>query len=175
MVDDDTTRDHVKPDIRVTRPQNSGKTTKELADSNRREMDRIDMSESDTVELSVTMDVGDMDAADRAVLHELAGLFEENFQEIVEKNRDYGFSFLRTGSKLADTAGFPTDSPTRAQVLGLLTRAGDKKERLIENVFGDGSAQVSDGPATTAREAANYWLFMALVLQEPSLAASVCE
>jgi hypothetical protein len=113
------------------------------------------------------MDVSDMATEDKAVLIELAGLFEDNFRELVNKNRDYGFSFLRTGSKLAASEAFPADSASRAQALGLLTRAGDKRERLIENVFGDGSDAVSDPAHVTAREAANYWLFLSLVLKDP--------
>jgi len=137
--------------------------------------EHIDASKSDVVEMHCCLDVSDMSESDRAILHELAALFERNFSELVAKNRDYGFSFLTTGAKLSESDSFPSDNPSRAQVLGLLTRAGDKRERLIQNVYGDGGDAVSDPAHVTAREAANYWLFMAMVLKNPDLAASATD
>jgi hypothetical protein len=137
-------------------------------DASEFEVHTIDKAESDIVEMHVSVDVSEMDKRNKAVLVELAGIFEDNFKELINKNRDYGFSFLRTGSKLAASEAFPVDSASRAQALGLLTRAGDKRERLIENVFGDGSDAVSDPAHVTAREAANYWLFLSLVLKDPT-------
>jgi hypothetical protein len=139
------------------------------------DMARIDRVQSDTIELSVSVDVSDMDDSDKKVIIALSELFERNFRELINKNRDYGFSFLRTGCKLAGTDADPFDSPTRSQVYGLLTRSGDKRERVIENVYGEGDATVSDDPYVTARECANYWLFMALVLKRPDLAGSVMD
>lgn len=135
----------------------------------------IDRDESDAITMSVTVDVRDLDERNRRILRELAAIFEENFREVVNKNRDYDFSFLRTGSKLAATDATPFETAVRSQVYGLLTRSGDKRERVIENVFGDGAAEVSDSPATTARECANYWLFVSLVLSNPELADSFLE
>jgi hypothetical protein len=125
--------------------------------------------------MEVTVPVGDMDETSVEVLQAIARQFEQSFEEIVAKNRDYSWSFLRTGAKLAATDGDPFDSPVRSQTYGLLTRSGDKRERLIENVYGDGDASVSDDPATTALEAANYYQFIAFVLDNPELASSVLE
>jgi hypothetical protein len=128
-----------------------------------------------TITMSVTVPVGDMSGRDRQVLAALAEMYERNFETVVAKNRDYSWSFLRTGSKLAATDGTPFDSHARAQAFGLLTRIGDKHERLIENVYGDGDATVSDSPATTAREAASYYFFLALVLDNPELAGAFLD
>ena len=127
-------------------------------------------SERDVIHMEYTVDVSGMDPDDREAIGQLADLYEDCFREVTEKNRDYGFSFLHTGQKLADTDAIPFDDPVRAQVFGLLTRLGDKRERLIENVYGNGDAAVSDPPATTAMEAANYYLFIAFVLGNPELA-----
>lgn len=135
------------------------------------EFSTLTSGQKDHITMSVTVDVSDMDIRDRTVLDVLAEMYENNFMEVVEKNRDYGFSFLRTGCKLAGTDATPFDNPTRSQAYGLLTRTGDKRERLIENVYGDGDSRVSDEPAVTAQEAANYYLFLAFVLDNPDLAA----
>lgn len=137
------------------------------------EMSTIPATERDTVRMEVAVDVSDMDAPDRKAINDLADLYEGAFQEVVNKNRDYSWSFLRTGRKLADTPAIPFDDPARAQAFGLLTRMGDKHERLVENVFGNGDAAVSDTPDVTAQEMANYAMFLAFVLQNPDLATEL--
>jgi len=132
--------------------------------------EKVDPEDRDTITMSVTMDVSDMDDRDKEILSVIADIYEDNFQEIVNKNRDYGFSFLITGQKLTNSPGSPFDNVTRSQAYGLLTRCGDKRERLIENIYGDGDAAVSDEPHVTAREAANYYLFLSFVLEHPELA-----
>lgn len=134
------------------------------------EMKTIDDADRETVTMEVTMDISDMDDTDKEVICALARQYEEAFQEICEKNRDYGFSFLTSGAKLAQSEGTPFESAVRSQSYGLLTRIGDKHERLIENVYGDGSQEVSDEPAITAREASNYFQFLSFVLANPQLA-----
>jgi hypothetical protein len=135
----------------------------------------IDAEDRDTITVNVTVDVSDLDADDTAVLTELASQYENGFREVVQKNRDYGMSFLRTGEKLAATPADPFENATRSQAYGLLTRSGDKRERLIENVYGDGDAAVSDSPAQTAAEAANYYHFLAFVLGNPDLASGFLD
>lgn len=129
----------------------------------------VPVQDRDTLSMSVTVDISDMDTHSKQIFEELASIYEDNFMEIVEKNRDYQWSFLTTGEKLSMSDGVPFDNAARAQAFGLLTRSGDKRERLIENIYGDGDANVSDSPATTAREAANYYLFLSLVLDNPEL------
>lgn len=129
----------------------------------------------DVVEVNVAVDTSEMTDQETEVLRCLADTYERNFRELYEKNRDYGWSFLTTGSKLAASEGTPFEHPSRSQAYGLLTRSGDKRERLIENVYGDGDAAVSDDPSTTAREAANYLLFLSFVLENPELASSFPE
>jgi len=82
---------------------------------------------------------------------------------------------LTTGAKLAQSEGTPFESAVRSQSYGLLTRIGDKHERLIENVYGDGSQEVSDEPAITAREASNYFQFLSFVLANPQLAEEASD
>jgi len=133
----------------------------------------IDAEKKQDVTLAATVDVSDMDAQSTEIIQLLARQFEDAFMEIVQKNRDYSWSFLRTGCKLAATDSDPFDTPIRSQTYGLLTRTGDKRERLIENVYGNGDASVSDDPATTAMEAGNYYFFLSFVLDNPELAGSV--
>ena len=155
-----------------------GDERSELADGYQQVAERLplrmmDEAATETIEIHAEYDVSDLSYEDTAVLKALAAMVEDNFTEIAEKNRDYSWSFLTTGAKLANSNGSPFETAPRSQVFGLLTRAGDKRERLIENVYGDGSAKVSDDPHVTAREAANYWLFIAFILEHPDLAASV--
>jgi len=135
----------------------------------------LDTDDSSVVEMSATVDVSQMDELERRMIHKLARIFEENFTEVVAKNKDYGFSFLKTGAKLSSSAGTPFETAPRSQMYGLLTRSGDKRERVVENVFGDGAADVSDTADTTCRENANYWNFMAAVLRHPQLATALGE
>jgi len=137
------------------------------------EMSTIPAIERDTIRMEVAVDVSDMDDKDKEAINKLSRLYENAFQEVVDKNRDYSFSFLRTGQKLAETPAVPFDDPARAQAFGLLTRQGDKRERLIENVYGNGDASVSDTPDVTAVENANYYFFLAFVLRHPDLAAEL--
>jgi len=139
------------------------------------ELSTIDDSDKQHVTMEVTVDVADMDDDSRAVIATLARQYEEAFQTIVEKNRDYGFSFLTSAKALTESTGSPFDSVTRAQAYGLLTRIGDKRQRLMNNVYGDGSAEVSDPPEITAQEAATYYQFLAMVLANPELAEDVAD
>jgi len=134
------------------------------------DFDRVDVEDRDTLSMSVTVDISDMDDDDREILEALADMYERNFQTLVQKNRDYGWSFLVTGEKLTLSEGSPFDNHTRSQAYGLLSRSGDKRERIIENLYGDGDAAVSDEPSVTAREAANYMMFLSFVLEYPELA-----
>jgi hypothetical protein len=144
----------------------SGVDTTILAEQ---ELSTLDDGDREVIEMATTVDVSGMDDQNREVLAHLAAMYEDSFREVVAKNVDYGFSFLHTGAKLAESEGTPFEDPARSIAYGLLTRSGDKRERLIENVYGNGSTQVSDEPPTTAKEAANYYFFLALVLAEPDL------
>jgi len=145
-----------------------------VADPNH-DLARIDGEDRNHVTMSVTVDVSEHTEREIEAFTELARLYENAFQEVVAKNRDYGFSFLRTGLKLSQTPAYDSGDATRSQIDGLLHRTGDKRERIIENVFGDGDARVSDSPATTAQECANYYVFMALVLSNPDLAVALSD
>lgn len=139
------------------------------------EMTQVPMEERDVLRMEVTVDVSGMGDRDREAIAELATMYENAFQEIVNKSSDYGWSFLTTGDKLAQSDGTPFDSATRAQAFGLLTRIGDKHERLIENLYGNGSAEVSDEPAVTAQEAANYYFLLSFVLNNEQLTDSLSD
>jgi len=125
--------------------------------------------------MKVSMDISDLNDDDQEVIRTLARQFEESFEEVVEKNRDYSWSFLQTGKDMAESSAIPIDSVTRSNVLTLLTRISDKRNRLEENVFGDGSSVVSDEPSVTAQEMSNYLQFVAFVLANPDLAETVGE
>ncbi len=139
------------------------------------DMESIDDTDRTHVTMEVTMEIGDLDDVSKQVICELARQYEDSFRSVVEKNRDYGFSFLTSGAKLAQSEGTPFESAVRSQSYGLLTRIGDKHERLIENVYGDGDAAVSDEPAITAREASNYFQFLSFVLANPQLAEDASD
>jgi len=143
-------------------------------DTETTEPKQLDASEKEHVTMEVTMNVSEMSSSEREAINCIANHFEYAFREIVAKNRDYGFSFLKTGDKLANSAT-PFENAVRAQGFGLLTRIGDKHERLIENVYGNGDASVSDDPHVTAIEAANYYHFLALILAEPEIADAVVD
>lgn len=143
--------------------------------SEEREFQRMDPADMETLTMEVTVDVSDFDAQDRRVLAKLATIYEDAFSEAVAKNRDYSWSFLRTGSKLAATDGTPFESAARAQAYGLLTRAGDKRERILENVYGNGDGAVSAPASETAAEAGNYYFFLSFVLANPELADSFLD
>ena len=139
------------------------------------DMQTIDDKDRTHVTMEVTMDIRDMEPKEKEAICTLARQYEDSFQEIVSKNRDYGFSFLKTGKELADMPATPIDSVVRTQTYGLLTRIGDKRQRLVENVFGGGDASVSDGPEITARESSNYYQFVSFVLANPQLARELAE
>jgi len=149
--------------------------TEDSVDGNSDDLSRIESEDMDTITMEMTMDVSDLGEKQTQMLCELATLYENGFREVVEKNRDYGGSFLRTGCKLAATEADPFENATRSQVYGILTRTGDKRERLIENVFGDGDASVSDPASVTAAEAANYYFMVAFILDNPDLATSFLD
>ncbi len=111
-----------------------------MGESGKESFEAVDVTDRDTLSMSVTVDISDMDDDSKEIFDVLADIYEQNFKEIVNKNRDYGFSFLVTGQKLTLSEGSPFDNPTRSQAYGLLTREGDKRERIIENLYGDGDA-----------------------------------
>jgi len=139
------------------------------------DMQTIDDKDRTHVTMEVTMDIRDMEPKEKEAICTLARQYEDSFQELKNKNEDYGYAFLRAGSKLAQSNGTPFDSEIRSQAFGLLTRIGDKHERLIENVYGNGSAEVSDGPEITAKEASNYYQLLSMVLANPQLARELAE
>jgi len=138
-------------------------------------LSRLTPEEMDTVTMEVTVDVSDMDERDQRLVRRLADQYEAGFEEVVAKSRDYGWSFIHTAHKLARSEATPLDDDVRMATLGLMTRIGDKRERLLENVYGNGDATVSDTADVTAAEAANYYMMMAVLLAEPSLAAQFVE
>jgi len=164
---------------RVGRGSMQSKTTRddtrEKTGTESEEMERLTPDDQDHVTMSVTVDVSDMDERDTEVLQELSDLYENSFREVCEKNRDYSWSFLKTGCNLASTESTPFETPVRAQTYGLLTRTGDKRERLKENVFGAGDANVSDPAYKTAAECGNYWMMMSFLLQNPRLASDFAK
>ena len=161
----------------MSQTADSGSEDEQVADEHETltadDFSTLDADERQHVTMEVTVDVSDVDPDSREVIAQLAQQYENSFRTVVEKNRDYGFSFLTSAKELTESTGTPFDSVTRAQAYGLMTRIGDKRQRLINNVYGDGAAEVSDPPAITAREAANYYQFLSFVLANPQLAKDV--
>jgi len=171
-------RDEREPPEEAQKYAEMAEGYQERADDDQRpfdEMRTIPATERDTIRMEVAVDVSDMDDTDIEALNKLSRLYEDAFREVVNKSSDYGWSFLKTGKKLAQSEGTPFDSAVRSQAFGILTRVGDKHERLIENLYGDGAAEVSDEPCVTAQEAANYYFLLSFILANPELTAELSE
>jgi len=166
------------PEVKVVLADEDETPTDEMTMENPKidtSLSTVDVTDQDHVTMEVTMDISDCSETEKEITNALARQFEESFEELVTKSRDYGYSYAISGRKLAESNGTPFDNPIRSIVYSLLTRKGDKDERLIENVYGDGSQEVSDPPAITAQEAGNYYQLIALVLDNPELINEVAD
>lgn len=99
---------------------------------------------------------------------EMATLFGDAFQTFVEKNLDYGSSFLTAGQveQVLDQGGGPFESERQANLYKLFTRLQDKNQRFYNLVFGGGDDHVGEAAMDTAVDAAVYWFMVAWLLQQ---------
>jgi len=135
----------------------------------REDLSTIDRAEMDTLTMEVTVDIGDMNETNKRILHALADQYERAFQEVVEKNRSYGFAFIETGGEIARRPNGQFNTPTRATANGLFHRTGDKRARFYRRMFTDCDDAGEDPVSQTAKECGNYWLMMSVVADNPDL------
>jgi hypothetical protein len=140
-----------------------------------RTMERMTAEDMDQVTLSFTADVSDMGPDETEMIQALATTFEDAFKEIIEKNRGYGFSFIETGNEVAQRPGGKFDSSVRATANGLFHRTGDKRSRFYKRMFDESDGGAADPIEITARENANYWMLMSLIVGHPEFSRGFFE
>lgn len=116
-----------------------------------------------TVTLEITVDTTDATAQQQRLYEEMASLFEDRFALFVNKNIDYGSSFLTAGEvdmALDDGSG-PFDDMMEANLYKLFTRIQDKNQRFYHQMFCDGGDHVGEDIAETAGDAMVYWAMVA--------------
>jgi len=124
------------------------------------------MSESITLEAEV--EVHGATEQQVEMYHEMATLFEERFALFVEKNLDYGSSFLTAGNidmELSNGDG-PFSDSKEANLYKLFTRIQDKNQRFYQQVFCGGDDHVGEAAAETAGDAAVYWFMVNWLLNQ---------
>jgi len=96
------------------------------------------------------------------LFEQMAELFEQRLQLFIDKNVDYGSSFLTAGEieQVLDSGGGPFDSATDANLYKLFTRIQDKNQRFYQQAFGGGENAVGEDLAETAGDAAVYWMII---------------
>jgi len=96
------------------------------------------------------------------MFEEMSELFEERLQLFIDKNVDYGSSFLTAGKveQTMDDGNGPFDSATDANLYKLFTRIQDKNQRFYRQSFGGGEQRVDESAAETAGDAAVYWFMI---------------
>ena len=111
--------------------------------------------------LSVEVPDGADDEQHR-LFEEMSELFEERLQLFIDKNVDYGSSFLTAGEveQVLDDGGGPFDSTEDANLYKLFTRIQDKNQRFYQQAFGGGEQRVDESAAETAGDAAVYWFMV---------------
>jgi hypothetical protein len=122
----------------------------------------------DTVQLSVTVDVSEATDEQVAMYQQMAQIFGDRFETFVEKNIDYGSSFLTAGKvdqALGGQHGGPFANATEANLYKLFTRIQDKDQRFYQQVFCGGQDLVGESTAETAGDAGVYWFMVEWLLR----------
>lgn len=119
------------------------------------------------IELDISVDISGATPEQVELYEEMADLFEERFQTFVEKNLDYGSSFLTAGEVDAILGGEegPFDSSREANLYKLFTRIQDKDQRFYQQVFCNGDNRVDESAAETAGDAGVYWFMVEWLLR----------
>jgi hypothetical protein len=158
-----------KPDEQLSSTPKQGHDTDEseadtVGDCASDDPSRLSM-DRECVTLDATVDVSGTDVETQQVIREMARIFEQQFETFVARNLDYGSSFLRTGESVEQYDGGPFTDAKRANLYGLFTRTGDKRNRFYHQVFADGVNASDESVAETAMDAATYWTLVAWVVQ----------
>lgn len=117
---------------------------------------------ADTIRLQSEVVVHGATPEQLEMYHQMAKLFEDRFALFVEKNMDYGSSFLTAGNidmELSDGSG-PFNDATEANLYKLFTRLQDKNQRFYQQVFCGGDNNVGESASETAGDAAVYWFMV---------------
>jgi len=114
-------------------------------------------------ELVADIDSDQMSDQQREMYEQMADIFEKRFETFVQKNLDYGSSFLTAGEvdqALSGEHGGPFATQTEANLYKLFTRIQDKDQRFYQQTFCGGQDLVDEGTAETAGDAGVYWLMV---------------
>jgi len=121
-----------------------------------------------SISISAEVDIDGATEQQRELYEQMAELFEERFELFVEKNLDYGSSFLTAGKvdqALSGEHGGPFDSARESNLYKLFTRIQDKDQRFYQQMFCNGQNRVDESAAETAGDAAVYWLMVEWLLR----------
>jgi hypothetical protein len=124
---------------------------------------------ADTVTLEIEVEVPGATEEQVAMYRDMADIFEQRFQTFVEKNLDYGSSFLTAGEVDMALGGGegPFDTMREANLYKLFTRIQDKNQRFYQQAFCGGDNLVGEDLAETAGDAMVYWAMVNwLVMQD---------
>lgn len=118
-------------------------------------------------ELTAYIDSDNMTEDQKEMYEQMAEIFAERFETFVQKNLDYGSSFLTAGEMddIMDTGDGPFDSAEEANLYKLFTRIQDKDQRFYNLVFCQNPDQVGEAPAETAGDAGVYWFMIEWLLR----------
>lgn len=123
---------------------------------------------SDTITLETEVEVRGATDEQVEMYREMAALFEQRFALFVEKNLDYGSSFLSAGNidmELSNGNG-PFNDAKQANLYKLFTRIQDKNQRFYQQSFCGGEDHVGEAAAETAGDAAVYWFMVNWLLEQ---------
>jgi len=115
--------------------------------------------------LDTSIDVSTATEEQKWLFAELADLVESNYETAVQKNLDYGSTFLTGAVREHVGSESPFDDAMETALYRLFTRAGDKRERFQQQVFGQGENLVNEDAKETALDNANYWMLIAWTLE----------
>lgn len=129
--------------------------------------DQLETDPNDIIALETCVDASGATDEQLQMYHEMADMVEDNFRLFVEKNRDYGSSFVTGGEVEQAMGGHVFDDAQSAAAYQLLTRIYDKKQRIYNLLYGDESDHVGEPTKETALDMANYALMLAWLI-DPS-------
>lgn len=90
---------------------------------------------------------------------QLASIYQESLQTVIDKDQDYGSSYLNTRDES------PFDDELQEQLYNLAVRCEDKTSRFFIQALGDGQNCVDEDTDETTVDAAGYWMLMTWVLR----------
>lgn len=115
------------------------------------------MAPPETVQLDAEITTDGLSDYDSAKYEQFAGLFNDGFEEFVDKNQSYGDTFIKNGVIAYIEHPDKYDTMAEACIEQVMVRIGDKRSRIDNIIIGNGSDKVGEAVAETAGDAANYY------------------